>query len=302
MPYASELKKTEKSLKESESFFTNTENETQLPAEIPSTSFAERLDEEIEADLGELRAHLQAIISDALPGFYEFQQAGYNLLYPKKVDIDALQARVNTMQIPILKQAQPTLLEQAANAFLDRFRLFRKESDLHNNALEFIKFRLEVKKAGWDEPQNRDYHQALKHANRLSGYLSGTLDLMSLLNENVERQTPWETTRQANYDVLLNELLPVNADAHNNQYAAKTRGNLTGRQPDNIKFNAIVDSVTLDERIARETVSAEIERLSARLLSDITLTRNYAEKPDETSETSGIKRDIVYLCIRRQLL
>ncbi|MEL5414975.1 hypothetical protein PTR35_21850 [Serratia nevei] len=296
MPYASELKKTEKSLKESESFFTNTENDTELPVEIPSTSFTECLDEEFEADLTELRAHLQAIISGALPGFYEFQQAGYNLLYPKKVDIDALQARVNTMQIPALIQPQHTLLEQAANAFLDRFRRFRKESDLHNNALAFIKFRLEVNKAGWDEPQNRDYHQALKHGNRLSGYLSGALDLMNLLNENVEWQTPWETTRQANYDVLLNELLPVNADAHNNQYAAQTRGNLTGKQPDNIKFNAIVDSVTLDERIARETVSAEIERLSARLLSGITLTRNYAEKPDETGETSGIKRDIDSLC------
>ncbi|ERK05341.1 hypothetical protein L581_2435 [Serratia fonticola AU-AP2C] len=296
MPYASEIKQLGKKPIENESFLTNTENETELPVEVPSTSFTERLDEEIEADLAELRAHLQAIISGALPGFYEFQQAGYNLLYPKKVDIDALQARVNTMQIPALIQPQHTLLEQAANAFLDRFRRFRKESDLHNNALEFIKFRLEVNKAGWDEPQNRDYHQALKHGNRLSGYLSGTLDLMSLLNENVERQTPWETTRQANYDVLLNELLPVNADAHNNQYAAKTRGNLTGKQPDNIKFNAIVDSVTLDERIARETVSAEIERLSARLLSGITLTRNYAEKPDETGETSGIKRDIDFLC------
>lgn len=296
MPYASEIKKLGKKPIENESFLTNAENETELPAEVPSTSFTERLDEEIEADLAELRAHLQAIISGALPGFYEFQQAGYNLLYPKKVDIDALQERVNTMQIPALIQPQHTLLEQAANAFLDRFRRFRKESDLHNNALEFIKFRLEVNKAGWDEPQSRDYHQALKHGNRLSGYLSGTLDLMSLLNEKVEWQTPWETTRQANYDELLNELLPVNADAHNNQYAAKTRGNLTRRQPDNIKFNAIVDSVTLDERLAREALSAEIERLSARLLSGITLTRNYAEKPDETGETSGIKCDIVCLC------
>lgn len=296
MPYASELKQLDKKPTEKENLLTNTENETELPAEVPSSFFTESLDEEIEADLDELRAHLQAIISDALPGFYEYQQAGYNLLYPKKVDIDALQARVNTMQIPALIQPQHKLLKQAANAFLDRFRLFRKESDLHNNALEFIKFRLEVNKAGWDEPQNRDYHQALKHGNRLSGYLSETLDLMSLLIENVERQTPWETTRQAHYDVLLNELLPVNADAHNNQYAAKTRGNLTGKQPENIKFNAIVDSVTLDERIARETVSAEIERLSARLLSGISLTRNYAEKPDETGETSGIKRDIDFLC------
>ncbi|MGL5389088.1 MAG: hypothetical protein ACRDCA_25010 [Serratia sp. (in: enterobacteria)] len=296
MPYASEFKKTEEKSKENENYLTNTENETELPVEIPSTSFTECLDEEIEADLTELRAHLQAIISGALPGFYEFQQAGYNLLYPKRVDIDALQARVNTMQIPALIQPQHKLLEQAANAFLDRFRRFRKESDLHNHALEFIKFRLEVNKAGWDEPQNRDYHQVLKHGNRLSGYLSGVLDLMSLLNENVEWQTPWETTRQANYDVLLNELLPVNADAHNNQYAAQTRGNLTGKQPDNIKFNAIVNSVTLDERLAREALSTEMERLSAKLLSGITLTRNYAEKPDETGETSGIKRDIDFLC------
>ncbi len=296
MPYASEFKKTEEKSKESGFFIINTENETELPTEIPSTSFTESLDEEIEADLDELRAHLQAIISDALPGFYEFQQAGYNLLYPKKVDIDALQARVNTMQIPALIQPQHKQLEQAGNAFLDRFRLFRKERDLHNNALEFIKFRLEVNKAGWDEPQNRDYHQALKHGNRLSGYLSGALDLMSLLNEKVERLTPWETTRQENYDVLLNELLPVNVDAHNKQYAAQTRGNLTGKQPDNIKFNAIVDSVTLDERLAREALSTEIGRLSARLLSGITLTRNYAEKPDETGETSGIKRDIDFLC------
>lgn len=296
MTYVSEFKKTEEKSKESENYLTNTENETELPVEVSSTSFTERLDEEIEADLTELRAHLQAIISGALPGFYEFQQAGYNLLYPKKVDIDALQARVNTMQIPALIQPQHTLLEQAANAFLDRFRRFRKESDLHNNALEFIKFRLEVNKAGWDEPQNRDYHQALKHCNRLSGYLTGTLDLMSLVNEKVKCLTPWETTRQANYDELLNELLPVNADAHNNQYAAQTRGNLTGKQPDNIKFNAIVDSVTLDERLAREALSAEMERLSAKLLSGITLTIKYAEKPDDKGETSGIKREINFLC------
>lgn len=292
MPYASKLKKSDKKPTENENFLTDTENETELPLEVPSTSFTERLDEEIEADLAELRARLQAIIGDALPGFYEFLQAGYNLLYPKKVDIEALQARVNTMLI----QPQHTLLKQAANAFLDRFRRFRKERDLHNNALEFIKFRLEVNKAGWDEPQNRDYYQTFKHSNRLSGYLSGTLDLMSLINEKAEWQTLWETTRQANYNVLLNELLPVNADAHNNQYAAQTRGNLTGKHPDNIKFNAIVDSVTLDERIAREALSAETERLSARLLSGITLTRNYAKKPDETGESRGIKRNIDVLC------
>lgn len=104
MTYASELKKLNKKPTENENFLTNSENETELPAEIPSSFFTESLDEEIEADLAELRAHLQAIISDALPRFYEFQQAGYNLLYPKKVDIEALQARVNTMQMQLCIQ------------------------------------------------------------------------------------------------------------------------------------------------------------------------------------------------------
>ncbi|MGK0706863.1 hypothetical protein ACSFCW_25920 [Yokenella regensburgei] len=142
MPYACELNKLDKKPTENENFLFNTKNKIEIPAEILLTSFTESLDEEIEADQAELRAHLQVIISDALPGFYEFQQVGYNQLSPKKVDIEALQTRVNTM----LMQPQHKLLEQAANAFLDRFRLFRKESYLHNNALEFIKFRLEVKK------------------------------------------------------------------------------------------------------------------------------------------------------------
>ncbi|ECF6053999.1 TPA: hypothetical protein MOX26_004373 [Salmonella enterica subsp. enterica serovar Ball] len=43
-------------------------------------------------------------------------------------------------------------------------------------------------------------------------------------------------------------------------------------------------------------MSAEIERLSARLLSGITLTSNYAKKTDETGKISEIKRDIVFLC------
>lgn len=296
MPYASELNKSDKKPSEKESFLTNTENETELPAAVHSPLFTESLDEEIEADLDELRAHLQASISNALPGFYEFRQAGYNLLHPKMVDIEALKSRVEKMQIPILTQPQHKQLEQVSNAFLDRFMLLRKESEWHNNTLEFIKFRTEVKKAGWDEPQKRDYHQAIKHANRLSGYLSETLDLISLLNEKVEQQTSQDTFRQVNYDVLLNELLPVNADAHNDQYAAQTRGNLTGVLPDNIKFNAIVDSVTLDERLARERLSAGIESLSARLLSGITLTSNYAKKTDETDITREIKREIDFLC------
>lgn len=296
MPYASELNKSDKKPTEKENFVTSTESEKKLPAGAPSSLFTESLDEEIEADLDEMRAHLQAIISNALPGLYEFQQAGYNLLHPKMVDIEALQTRVNTMQIPILIQPQHKLLEQVANAFLDRFRLLKKENEWHSTTLEYIKFRTEVKKAGWDEPQNRDYHQAIKHANRLSGYLSETLDLISLLNEKVEQQTSQDTFRQVNYDLLLNELLPVNADAHNDQYAAQTRGNLTGVLPDNIKFNAIVDSVTLDERLARERLSAGIERLSARLLSGITLTSNYAKKTDETDITREIKREIDFLC------
>ncbi|ECI3324066.1 hypothetical protein DKP19_24040 [Salmonella enterica subsp. salamae] len=77
MPYASEFNKLDKKLTEKENFLINTENGTELPAEVPSSFFTENLDEEIEADLDELRAHLQAIISDALPGFYEFQQVGY---------------------------------------------------------------------------------------------------------------------------------------------------------------------------------------------------------------------------------
>lgn len=296
MPYASELNKSDKKLTEKENLHINTESETELPAGVPSALFTESLEEETEADLDELRAHLQDIISNALPGFYEFQQAGYNMLHPKMVDIDALQTRVNTMQIPILIQPQHRLLEQVANAFLDRFRLLIKENKWYNNSLELIKFRIEVNKAGWDEPQERDYYQAIKHANRLSGYLSGALDLISLLNEKVEKQTSQKTFRQANYDLLLNELLPVNADAHNNQYAAQTRGNLTGNRPDNIKFNAIVDSVTLDETIVRERLSTEIERLSARLLNGITLTSHYAKKKEETDITREIKREIVMLC------
>jgi len=296
MPYASELNKSDKKPTEKENFVTSTESEKKLPAGAPSSLFTESLDEEIEADLDEMRAHLQAIISNALPGFYEFQQAGYNLLHPKMVDIEALQTRVNTMQIPILIQPQHKLLEQVANAFLDRFRLLKKENEWHSNTLEFIKFRTEVKKAGWEEPQQRDYYQAIKHANRLSGYLSGTLDLVSLLSGKAEQQTSPDTFRQANYDVLLNELLPVNSDAHNNQYAATTRGNLTGNRPDNIKFNAIVDSVTLDERIARERLSAGIEGLAARLLRGITLTSNYAKKTHETDITREIKREIAFLC------
>lgn len=296
MPYASELNRSDKKPAEKENSLTKTESETELPTGVVPSLFTESLDEEIEADLDELRAHLQVITTNALPGFYEFQQAGYNLLHPKMADIEALQARLNAMQIPKLIQPHHKQLEQVANAFLDRFRLLRKENEWHNNTLEFIKFRLEVKKAGWDEPQKRDYHQAIKHANRLSDYLSGTLDLISLLNEKVEQQTSQDNFRQANYDVLLNELLPVNADAHNNQFAAETRGNLTGNRPDNIKFNAIVDSVTLDERITRERLSAEIDRLSARLLSGITLTSHYAKKTDQTNMTREIKREIVFLC------
>jgi len=296
MPYTSELNKSDKKKTEKENFLTNTESEIEITAGVPSSLFTESLNEETEADLDELRAHLQAIISNALPGFYEFQQAGYNLLHPKMFDIDALQTRVNTMQMPTLIQPQHKLLEQVANAFLDRFRLLRKENQWYNNSLELIKFHLEVKKAGWDDPQKRDYYQAIKHANRLCGYLLGTLDLINLFNEKVEQQTSQKTFRQARYDLLLNELLPVNADAHNNQYAAQTRGNLTGNRPDNIKFNAIVDSVTLDERIARERLSTEIERLSTRLLSGISLTNNYAKKTDEADITREIKREIVMLC------
>lgn len=292
---ANNLNVIEQVTKERKSFLTNTENIKELPADVPTPFFTENVDEATEADQTELRTHLQTIFSDVLPGFYEFQQAGYNLLYPKKVDIEALQERIKTMQIPTLIQPQQKLLEQAANAFLDRFRLFRKENEWPNDALELFKFRMEVKKTGWDESQTRNYHKALKHANRLSGYLSGALDLINILHENIGCQTLWETTRQANYNALLNELLPVNADVHNNQYTAQTRGNLTGKHPDNIKFNAIVNSVTLNERISRQTLSAEIEGLLGRLLNGIKLTRNYAKKIDETGEIQRVKRDILAL-------
>lgn len=41
MPYASDYKKTEEKSKENENYLTDTENETELPVEIPSTSFTE---------------------------------------------------------------------------------------------------------------------------------------------------------------------------------------------------------------------------------------------------------------------
>ncbi|UZX55639.1 hypothetical protein ND446_01530 [Yersinia ruckeri] len=259
-------------------------------------TFPDNSDEVVGGDLAALRARLQATIGDYLPEFYEFQQTGRNILYPKPVDIKALQARLNSMPITAWIQPLQQQLEQAGNAFLDRFRLFRKEKDWHNNALEFVKFRLAVKETGWDEQQTRDYNEALKHANRLSGYLSGTLDLIQHLNDNPERQTSWEAVRKTSYDMLLNELLPVDAENNGNQYTAKIRGNLTKNHPDNIKFNTIVNSVTRDERMASEALSAETKGLSARLLSGIALTRNSAEKIDKKSETSGITRDIVALC------
>lgn len=251
-------------------------------------TFPDNSDEVVGGDLAALRARLQATIGDYLPEFYEFQQTGRNILYPKPVDIKALQARLNSMPITAWIQPLQQQLEQAGNAFLDRFRLFRKEKDWHNNALEFVKFRLAVKETGWDEQQTRDYNEALKHANRLSGYLSGTLDLIQHLNDNPERQTSWEAVRKTSYDMLLNELLPVDAENNGNQYTAKIRGNLTKNHPDNIKFNTIVNSVTRDERMASEALSAETKGLSARLLSGIALTRNSAEKIDKKVKPVGL--------------
>lgn len=244
----------------------------------------------------ELRARLQAMIGGYLPEFYEFQQTGRNILYPKPVDIEALQSRVNAMQVAVFLQPQQKRLEQAAVAFLDRFRLFRKEKEWHNNALDFIKFRLALKDVGWDSRQARDDSEALKYANRMSGHLSGTLHLISLLSDSPELQISWESERRTSYDELLKELLPIDTENHHHQHSARTRGNLTKNHPDNIKFNAIVNSVTLDERMAREVLSAELEGLSERLLSDIALTRFYAEKTEGKNETQRIARDILTLC------
>lgn len=149
-----------------------------------------------------MRAHLQAMIGGYLPEFYEFRRTGCNILYPKPVDIEALQARVNAMQVPAFMQPQQKHLEQAAGAFLDRFRLFRKKKTWHNNALDFIKFRLAIKDAGWDSPQARDDNEALKYANRMSGHLSGAMHLISLLS-STEQQISWECARQTSYDELL---------------------------------------------------------------------------------------------------
>lgn len=263
---------------------------------IPATNLPDNSDEDVGFDLAELRDHQHAIIHGYLPEFYEFQQTGCNTLYPKSVDINALQARINSMQIPTLLQPLQTQLEQAANAFLDRFRLFRKEIDWNNSSLEFVRFRLAVRKAGWDDQQTRDYNEILKHANRLNSYLSDVLNLIALLNDNLEWQTSKETIRKTGHNVLLNELLPVDADDHNNQYCAQIRANLAKKHPDNIKFTAIVDSVTRDERMACEALHTEIERLSKRLLSGITLTKNHAKKTNKNDETSRITRDIVALC------
>lgn len=264
--------------------------------DIPAANHPDSSDEEVGFDLTALRDHQHAIINSYLPEFYEFQQTGCNTLYPKPVDINALQARINSMQIPTLLQPLQTQLEQTANAFLDRFRQFRKEIDWNNNSLEFIRFRLAVRKAGWDDQQTRDYNEALKYANRLGYYLSGTLNLIDLLNGNLEWQTSEETIRKTGHNVLLNELLPVDTDDHNNQYCAQIRANLAKKHPDNIKFNAIVNSVTWDDRMASEALYTELERLSKRLLSGIALTKNHAKKIDKKSESSGIIRDIVALC------
>ncbi|SUX38570.1 Uncharacterised protein [Cedecea davisae] len=265
--------------------------DTEIQPGISATGHEDKAGDE----LAELRARLQAMIGGYLPEFYEFRRTGCNILYPKPVDIEALQARVNAMQVPAFMQPQQKHLEQAAGAFLDRFRLFRKEKTWHNNALDFIKFRLAIKDAGWDSPQARDDNEALKYANRMSSHLSGTLHLISLLS-STEQQISWECARQTSYDELLRALLPIDTEDHHNQYSAQTRGNLTKNHPDNIKFNAIVNSVTLDERMAREVLSRELEGLSGILLSDIVLTRCYAEKAEGKTETQRIARDILTLC------
>lgn len=257
-------------------------------------------EDKAEDELAELRARLQAMIGGYLPEFYEFQRTGRNILYPKPVDIEALQARVNAMQVPPFMQPRQKRLEQAAGAFLDRFRLFRKEKEWHNNALDFIKFRLALKDAGWDSPQARDDCEALKYANRISDHLSGTLHLIRLLSDSPEQQISWECARKKNYDELLRELLPIDTEDNLNQSSARTRGNLNKNHPDNIKFNAIVNSVTQDERMARKVLSEELEGGAERLLSDIVLTRYYAENTEGKNENKRLARDILTLCLTLQ--
>lgn len=257
---------------------------------------AARHEDKAEDERAELRARLQAMIGGYLPEFYEYQRTGSNILYPKPVDIEALQTRVNAMQLPAVIQSQQKHLEQAAGAFLDRFRLFRKEKAWNSNALDFIKFRLALRDAGWESPQARDESEALKYANRVSGHLSGTLHLISLLSSSPEQQISWTCVRQASYDELLRGLLPIDTEDHHNQRSAQIRGNLNKNHPDNIRFNAIVRSVILDERMAREVLSAELEGGAERLLSDIALTRCYAKTIEGKSETQKIARDIVTLC------
>ncbi|MBN3263932.1 hypothetical protein [Pectobacterium brasiliense] len=231
-----------------------------------------------------------------MPEFYEFQQTGCNILCPKSVDINALQARIKSIQMPKELQSLQTQLEQTASAFLDRFKLFRRERDWNNNSLEFFKFRLEVRKAGWDDQQTQNYNKALKYANHLSDYLSDTLDLINLLSANVDWQTSGETLKKIGHDLLLNECLPIDADNHNNQYCAQIRANLAKSHPDNIKFNAIVDSIIWNKRMVSEALYTEIKRLSKKLLYNISLTNNHAKKTNKQGESSGMTRDIIALC------
>ncbi|OQS37529.1 hypothetical protein B0T39_15210 [Chromobacterium haemolyticum] len=243
------------------------------------------------------RARLKATFSKYLPEFLEFQQFGHNMLFPKAADIDALQSQLRSMQTlrqPLQRWVEQ--LRQPAEAFLDKLRLFQKEKGLYAHSLEYVKFKLALHEEGGDEDA-QEYYEAIKHANRMAGYLSGTLDLIQIANDNHENFSSWQDFLEESSRNLRDKLSPIDADSSMGSYAkAQTRGNLTKDNPENIKFSRIVNSATWDERQKREALSEKLTGQAKKLLSGIKLVDNYAKKTHEDNEVNRLAEYLRDVC------
>ncbi|WP_211445291.1 hypothetical protein, partial [Collimonas humicola] len=246
-----------------------------------------------------LRTRLEDTFSNYLPEFMEFQQFGYNMLFPKAADIDALQSQLRSMGTQTLRGSLQGLLEplrQPAEAFLDQFRLFRnkfrqfrEEKGLHDPSLEDVKSRISRKKDKWDDDA-RQYEEVMKHANRLVGYLSGTLDLIQTLNDNREHSSSWEDFQKKTAGKLRDEILQLGSAP--DYIISQTRANLGRNTPEKIKFNRIVNSATWDERQEREALSAQLTGQAEKLLSGIKLTGRYAKKTAKENEVDSLAQHL----------
>lgn len=248
-----------------------------------------------------LELRLRENLERNLPQLLEFQRLGYNILFPDTVNLEALLLKADSLQCQLVKRSSRALLKRfdgPLEGFVHAFVLFREAHAEVSDNLPDARAKIIGEEVGVSE--HPGHGQLIKQASRVAEGLRRTFELVQSIDGHPTFYA-WDDVLSHTRGALRDDIFrTVPLDPDGNYVKGQIRGNLSNDNPENIKLNLLVNSLTSAEKTTREALSRTLTGEARSILLELEVIWRSVSTLSGTPELALFAARILNVCMPLQ--